>query len=475
MSMFDPDDDAPDSRSSSPFAEEVDSAPTPEPEDPSGTPLPPAGAQDSSGDYVSAPEGSLPTEEQGPTEGFRSPAETAPEASPDGAPTDDNDWLKPIPLPPGVKFSPYKDSTADLDALKAQYTKEAGENVKPSVLRRIVAGLGGGAAAFGSNNPGEGAAITREILNAPRERAEQRWQREEKPLAQQLASDQAENATIQRQNQVAQQQGTEADRQYRNQAYAQRQHGEAGKFVALAQAAKDAPMGFKPDDPSNPYAGGTITTANHRQIPNQQPYDKWIQAWTKTPQGQNAIESMSVDGRTQIAAQHGLKPGTEQYNNFVFKTPMTTHTTYSFHEGGTPKPAMSSAQQRLILNTKNGAMAKAQDQLAQGLIQPKDAQVLMQSAQDNFEEQLGVDTTGPDHVVVGPDFSFSKAGAQRQPQAQVAQPQQQSAAQPQTSQPQTFQFKGQTISVGQKATVAGKPVIITGMNPQTGKLITQAQ
>ena len=371
MSLFDPDDEDETQGATSPFVERTDSvAEVPEAEEPGSTPLPPAGAQDSAQDYVSAPEGALPTAEQGPYGEFRSPVAAPEEAVSDGAPTDDSDWMKPIPVPEAVKFSPYKDSTADLDALKAQYAKEATENVKPSGWRRLAAGLAGGAVAYGSRNAGEGMNVANSVLDAPRLNAQERWQRAERPLAQQLASDQAENATIQRENQLRQQQGQEADRQYRNQAYAQDQQGRARNFAAQAEARRNAPVAFTPDDPSNPYAGGTVKTASGQIVKGQPPPDKWIQAWKELHRAKRHRKHEHAGPRAD-SQQNGLKPGSEQYNNFVYKTPMTTHTTISVREGGTPKPAMSTAQQRLILNTKNNAMAKAQDELAKGLIQPQ--------------------------------------------------------------------------------------------------------
>ena len=141
MSMFDPDDDAPDSELTGPFVEPEQQMPEPEEEES------PAAAQNSGMEYISAPEGSLPTQEQGPYGGYRSPAPAPVDNPPAGQDTDVNDWLKMPSAPPAVQLSPYKDSAADLDALKAQYAKEATENTKPSGWRRLAAGLAGGAVA----------------------------------------------------------------------------------------------------------------------------------------------------------------------------------------------------------------------------------------------------------------------------------------------------------------------------------------
>ena len=486
MSLFDPDDEDETQGTRSPFAEPTDSVPAqevPEPTEAGSTPLPPAGAQDSSGEYLSAPEGSLPTAEQGPYGESLSPVAAPVEAISNGAPVDDNDWLKPIPVPAAVKYLPYKDSTANLDALKAQYAKESGENTKPSGWRRFAAGLAGGAVAYGSRNAGEGMAVADRINNAPRAAAEERWQREERPLAQQLASDQAENATIQRQNTVAQQQGQEADRQYRNQANAQWRQGQAQNFAAQAAARRNTPVAFTPDDPKNPYAGGTVQTADGRILKGQAPPEKWIANWEKNPANKALADSQRGLQTLQALEASGVKLTQEQRAIVASggKVTPSVRTTISIRENpdGTPitpkSQAMTQAQKTTIINQRDIAM-----RLAANL--PDDASKLsaLQAAQDGYEQKLGMDPeTDSGHRTINPDFTWSVGGQKLAPQASPAGPaapaqqQQRPAAQQQTAQPQPFQWKGKTITPGQKANVNGQPVIITGVNPKTGKLISQ--
>jgi hypothetical protein len=133
----------------------------------------------------------------------------------------------------------FGDWSADRAALERQYAQEAQQNVKPSVGRRILAGLAGGAVSFGGGN---GAQTVQDVLNRPAQRAQAQWQRQERPLQQQLANDQAQD--------------TAAQRNYQNQRVAandaalneQRQQ----RAVDFAAQAEQRNANWQPDDPTKP-------------------------------------------------------------------------------------------------------------------------------------------------------------------------------------------------------------------------------
>lgn len=323
MSMFDPDDDAPDSQLSSPFIEPVDGeTETPQPEDPSLNPLPPAGQQDSGGEYLSSSEAEP-----------ESPAETA--IVPEGG-ADDSDWIKAPPVPTPVTLQPYRSTDESLKALKDQYAQEATENTKPSGWRRLAAGLAGGAVAFGSRNPGEGMNVVNQILNSPREQAEERWKRAERPLEEDYRRAQEQNAEISRENNVAIQQGNLADRDYRNQSQDQVNQARTRNFAAQAAARRNAPVAFTPDDPKNPYAGGTVQTADGRTLKGQAPPEKWIANWEKNPANKAAADAIKGLETLRQMEKAGIvvSPENRQIIASGGKVTPAVRTTVSIREGG---------------------------------------------------------------------------------------------------------------------------------------------
>ena len=134
---------------------------------------------------------------------------------------------------------------------------------------------------------------------------------------------------------------------------------------------------------------------------------------------------------------------------------------------------MSQAQKDVILQAKQRDMTAAQNQMASGILSPKDGAAQMQSIQDTFEQKVGVDPDSPAHMTINPDFTWSKGGQRvSSPAAPAQAPQQQQRP---AQQPQAFQYKGQTFTPGQRVMVNGKPAVVKGLNPQTGKLIVGAQ
>ena len=346
-----------------------------------------------------------------------------------------DDPYKPIAAPATVSLSPFADHSADYAAMTAQKAREATQNVKPSIGRRILAGLAGGAVTFGG---GDGGAVTEKVLNRPAQRAQQQWTRDEAPIQARIAAGQAQDAATQRSNTAAEQQGRIGEQHYRNQIIGQQDAARAQNFAAQAAARRNAITAFTPDDPNNPYAGGTGTTADGRTIKGVPPPDKWIANWEKQPQ--NVANAQAQKGVATLAAleKSGVKLTPEQRAIVASggKVTPAVRTTISIRENpdGTPitpkSQSMTQAQKDVILQAKQRDMTAAQN----SILPDKDKLTQMQSVQDTFEQKVGVDPNGPEHMTVNPDFTWSKGGQKVASPAAPAQ--QQPAAQPSpTAQP----------------------------------------
>jgi hypothetical protein len=217
-------------------------------------------------------------------------------------------YMKPIPPPTLAQPAAFADHSADTAAMTAQKQAESQQNIKPSVGRRILAGLAGGAVAFGG---GDGAGTVEKVLDRPAQRAQQQWALQEAPIQAKLNADQAADAATTRANAVTEQQNRLAEQNYRNQSLSQQNAAHAADFQAQAEQRRNAITGFTPDDPADPYAGGTGTTADGRTVKGVPPPDAWISRWAKTPQGQLATQQMTLKQRTAAADQIGLK-GTDR-------------------------------------------------------------------------------------------------------------------------------------------------------------------
>lgn len=85
-------------------------------------------------------------------------------------------------------------------------------------------------------------------------------------------------------------------------------------------------------------------------------------------------------------------------------------------------------QQDAIVRQKNAAIQKAQATLDAAGDNPdadtvKTARDAMQAAQDNYEEVLGITPDSPEHMTVGDDLKWMRAGGQQPAQTAPAQPQ----------------------------------------------------
>ena len=386
----------------------------------------------------------------------------------------EDDTYKPIAPPAAVSLSPFADHSGDYAAVQAQKAKEALQNVKPSIGRRILAGLAGGAVTFGGGN---GGAVVEKVLNRPAERAQQQWARDEAPLQERLTADQAQDQATQRANNQAIQAGNLADRDFRNQGNAQKTNAYARYMATKSAIENNKSVGFIPDDPTTPNAGGTRLTADGRTQKGIRPTVADMEAWAKTDDGKLAAQKMTITQRGILADQIGLKGEAKQRyivdpTNVFPKERQSINIREGGNSGNHPKP-LSQAQKDVILQAKQRDMTAAQNEMAAGTLSPKDGATQMQSIQDTFEQKLGVDPDSPEHMTVNPDFTWSKGG--QKVASPTASAQSQQTQQRPAQQQQAFQYKGQTFTPGQTVMVNGKPAVVKGINPQTGKLIVGAQ
>jgi hypothetical protein len=353
----------------------------------------------------------------------------------------------------------YVDNLPNYQALEKEIANFKPSDYKPSIGRRIAAALSGGAVAFGNRNPAEGLRVAQSVNDAPLNRARAAEQQTEQGTRQTIADVNAQNQTrqavYQNQRQAANDAALNEQRQQR-----------AQDFASQADARAKAPVGFVPDDKDNPYAGGTVTLANGQTVKGPPP-DKWLTQWERDPANKARAQANAGVQTLRALEASGVHLTPEQRAIVASggKITPTVHTNINIRENpdGTPvtpkSQSMTQAQKDVILHEKNSAMNNAQQQMGAGTMTREDAVKQMQAAQDTYEQQLGVDTNGPDHMTVGPDFKWSRGG-------QPASASQQPAAQ----QPQTVQYKGQTLKMGQQIMIDGKPATFGGIGPN-GKII----
>jgi len=238
-------------------------------------------------------------------------------------------YANPIAPPTLKNYAAYTDHSSDRNAMTAQKTAEAAENVKPSVGRKILAALSAGAAGFGSRNSEVGARIGQEIMNGPRTDAEARWATQEAPIQARLNADQAADAAVDKGNEITTRENTLAEQNYQNQNRGQQSAARAQDYAAQAEARANAITSFTPDDPSNPYAGGTATTAGGKTIKGAPPPDSFINRWIKTPQGQQATQQMTLKQRAAAADQIGLKGANTSLQTENSRSPPSTRASTS--------------------------------------------------------------------------------------------------------------------------------------------------
>jgi hypothetical protein len=273
------------------------------------------------GDQPDGPPEETPTVQQpqgtvdGAAQSYMVPAEAdddqgapAPQDAPVSA--DTQAYATPIAPPKLAKYTQYADHSADQAALANLKAPDAA-NFRPSQGRRIGAALAAGAMAFG-HVPGAGEEAEK-IYAAPYQRAQEEFASQQAPLQAKLAQDAAADTAVDKANAITNDQNKLAETNYQNQNRGQASTARAQDFQAQAEARANAITAFTPDDPSNPYAGGTGTTAGGKTVKGIPPPDSFINRWVKTPQGQLATQQMTLKQRGAAADQIGLKGDKRQY------------------------------------------------------------------------------------------------------------------------------------------------------------------
>lgn len=179
-------------------------------------------------------------------------------------------YVKPVAAPVLAKPQAFADHSADTAAMTAQKERESQQDIKPSVGRRILAGLAGGAVAFGG---GDGGGTVEKVLNRPAQRAEQQWALQEAPLQAKINADQAQDSAVTRANAVTEQGNKLAETDYGNQIRGQQGAARAQNFQAQAAARNEGINGdgWKADDLKNPLGGYSGTTIGGKPIHSATP------------------------------------------------------------------------------------------------------------------------------------------------------------------------------------------------------------
>jgi hypothetical protein len=193
------------------------------------------------------------------------PTSEQPPASSEPVSADTAAYMTPIAPPTLAKPQAFADHSADQAAMVTQKQRESQENIRPSIGRRILAGLSGGAVAFGG---GDGAAAIRRIEDRPAQDAQRHWAQEEAPLQAQLNADQAADAATTRANTVTEQGNKLAETNYSNQIRGQQDAARAQNYAAQAAARNEGINGdgWEPDDPDNPLGGYSGTSVGGKTL-----------------------------------------------------------------------------------------------------------------------------------------------------------------------------------------------------------------
>lgn len=434
-------------------------------------------------------------------------AAAAPMAQGGGQPDDDGEqsyMSTPIKAPAMPNFTPYVQSQGpgQMAAAKAAFNPAA---YKPSVGRRILAGVAGFAGGAGSRNAEEGLRVGREITGAPLRRAQAVEAQKESGIQAQTDADNAKNATIHQGNQTEADKYNMEERDMRNQGYVQNQQAQAVQRRALAAraAGQVRPETMKPDDPANPVNGTwSGVDGTGKKVTGLAAPDSYL----KTPAGKQAV----IEQNIRDAKQAG-RPYTPEQESVVrsgghvtIKNPTNIRvpsaesekyndwkTSFARDNGRAPNAAeissyghqasgaMSKSLGARIETQKNSQINAARktfnDSLnsAKGKTDQKDAADLRataldtytsewQNAQDDYEQQLH-DATGADvpHVVVKDNVDENGVWHGK------------AAAQPQQGQPQGSQQPSQSGSSATMAVPNPKGLVQAGNLPIWNRPVVQ--
>jgi hypothetical protein len=421
---------------------------------------------------------------------------------PTSLPTDYSHASQPLSPPNYEQYQQYGDHSADMAAYTAQKAAEAKENTKPSVWRRLGAGLAGGMVAFGTKSGEQGMKVAEEVNGAPLANAQRRWAQAEAPLQAKLQADQGQDAVTARNNTLIGQRNNLAQTTYADQIREGLYNAHENQFNATANKTDNTPLGFTPDDPNNPYAGGTITNADGKTVKGPPP-DKWIANWEKSPE--NQAKKGLITLRAMQAGGIKLTPEQQAIVASGGKVTPSVHTSINIAEnpdGSARVPAGS------VVNSPDALIAKsmqdkadfanqwtrvghdqASDVIPEGSYMNTSTNALMSGPEYNsriesFRTNLNanpymrkagimVDRQGntiTDRFSRNPQV---QAPAAAQQPAQPAHAQRPAAPAQRQPSPQATAAKASQLKPGAHILVDGKPAIFKGYDPKTGKIQTQ--
>lgn len=152
---------------------------------------------------------------------------------------------------------------------------------------------------------------------------------------------------------------------------------------------------------------------------------------------------------------------------------------FNYKQGADPnaqKP-MTQATRVKILADKNKAFSAAEKDFRNGVTDPNQYAENMQSAQDTFEATIeSVTGNKPERFDIRDHLDAN--GNWKPNEATVGQPAAAATTNPATANQPAKAPQGKTptkYTVGQNVLVDGKPAVVTGINPKTGKPIVRAQ
>jgi hypothetical protein len=394
-------------------------------------------------------------------------------------------YMTPIAPPTLAKPAAFADHSADTAAMTAQKQAEAAENVKPSLGRKILAALSAGAAGFGSRNSEVGAKIGQEIMAGPRTDAEARWATQEAPIQAKINADQAADAATTRANANTEQSNKLAETNYSNQIRGQQDAARADNYNAQAQTRRDAITAFTPDDPKNPYAGGTGTTADGRTVKGVPPPDKWLATWEKNPENVAAAQAQKGVATLKALEASGVKLTPEQRAIVASggKVTPSVHTNINIREnpdGSAVTPAGTAGQagpgEVIAKNMQDKqTYIDSLTKLPDGTYTDDRGNTITQQQVNDRIEKFRTDLNAnpvmrKSGTMVDPQGNTVNNRFSRNPQTNAPQAPPQSPA---ASQQPAYKAKsGATVTVGTHVVVAGKPGIVTGFDAK-GKPIVK--
>lgn len=369
---------------------------------------------------------------------------------PSAAVPDNSQPLTPVKAP--VYTAPDRTNLDFENSQVQKYSVPTDRNnpaVKPTVKQRLIGGFGAGMMAFG-HQPGAlqagEAVVNRNYNNAEQQR-------------------QGNLAAAQSGARAAQSQITDQNQDFERTLQSTNSQIQAGRYNAygqdrIAQAnqrnAQIAPESLQPDDPQNPFGSWHGKTVAGKDVTLSGPPDSWL----KTPVGQQATRAKYIkenhltgddakfylatgklaprfapraprepsaeeiryaDWKRAFQQQYGRAPNADEMARFG-KVP----------EGPGPRNIPPATAAR-INDSKNKAMQSAQSDFQEATANAKtdadrqqakaNLRETLQTAQNNYEQDI-IDAGGqPEHMEVGDDLQFRKsAGGQSAPSA-PAQPQ----------------------------------------------------